>query len=117
MSPENNLTEILAEELRAAAPYFGLKAELAGDLASAVVEKLRLRLGGDRLYMRRTDTGRRNLAIFKSFTGDNYEDLARQWNRSRRQIERIVDQERRRQQAARKRVLAAAPTPVAPEEA
>lgn len=100
MSQENNLSEIINEEIRAVAPYFGVKPELATDMATAVVEKLRLRAGGAALYLRKNesknDIKQRNQAIFQAFNGTNYAELARAFKKSKRQIERIINHQRRR---------------------
>ena len=76
-----------------AAPGGSLERQQAGMLAAALCdanhEELRaFRRGIELLWS--IHLQRRNARIVAAFTGDNYDDLARQWSLSTRQIRRIV---------------------------
>jgi Mor family transcriptional regulator len=101
MTQETSLPEILGEEIAAAAKCFGIQPQVAADLASATLERVRLRCGGTAMYLRKDDKARRNKDVFDAFTGDNLDELVRKFHRSKRQIERIIEQERQRRALTR----------------
>jgi Mor family transcriptional regulator len=81
---------VIEQEARAVALSFGMAAP--DDVASALVERLMLRLGGDRLYLpkKRTESRARHQEIRARFRGDNVADLAREFGLTARSVRRIV---------------------------
>lgn len=83
---------VIEQEARAVALSFGMAAP--DDVASALVERLMLRLGGDRLYLpkKRAESPRaRHQEIRARFRGDNVAELAREFGITARSVRRIVN--------------------------
>lgn len=82
---------VIEQEARAVALSFGMAAP--DDVASALVERLMLRLGGGQLYLpkKRVESPRvRHQQIRARFRGDNVADLAREFGLTPRSVRRIV---------------------------
>ncbi|UDL03989.1 Mor transcription activator family protein [Marinobacter sp. CA1] len=62
----------------------------AAVLADEIAVEIRNEVGGSELYIPGPSRTARNRLICEQFTGDNHEQLAKQFRLSRRQVERIV---------------------------
>jgi Mor family transcriptional regulator len=83
--------DIIAQESYAVALAFGVPA--AGALAEALLDRLRVSLGGERLYLPKRDQQRRagrDAAIRAQFNGRNIGELARKHGVSARWVRKIV---------------------------
>ncbi|OGB68583.1 MAG: hypothetical protein A2486_16105 [Burkholderiales bacterium RIFOXYC12_FULL_65_23] len=82
---------VIEQETRAVALSFGVSTP--DDLASALVERVLMRLGGGQLYLpkKRTESPRvRHQEIRARFKGDNVAELAREFGLTTRSVRRIV---------------------------
>lgn len=90
---EPGLIDIIQEEILETAPFFGIHPQIAEDHAKAVIDKLRLRLGGSECYMAKHERTRRNADIRSKWRGNNLEELSREYLLTTRQIRYIVAKE------------------------
>ena len=82
---------VIEQETRAVALSFGVSTP--DDLAAALVDRVLMRLGGDRLYLpkKRAESPRaRHQEIRARFRGDNVAELAREFGLTPRSVRRIV---------------------------
>ena len=83
---------VIEQEARAVALSFGVSAP--DDAAAALVDRVLMRLGGDRLYLpkKRSESPRaRHQEIRNRFKGDNVAELAREFKLTPRSVRRIVN--------------------------
>lgn len=85
------MTDFLVEDL---VQHAGMKHEDAYDCARAVVHRLGKEFGGDQFYLARDmafPLQERDMEIFRRFRGNNYEELAREFNLSVMRVRQIVE--------------------------
>ena len=90
MNERDSLIEIIERELADTAPLFGVHQHVAEELSKAVLDRLRLRLGGTECYMAKHERKKRNRDIRDKWRGDNIDVLAAEYKLSSRQIRNIV---------------------------
>jgi Mor family transcriptional regulator len=84
------LVSVIEQEARAVAASFGVS--VPDDAAAALVQRLLIRLGGERLYLpRRRAALQRHEEIRARYTGGNVADLAREFGLTTRSVRRIVN--------------------------
>lgn len=70
---------------------FGLAEVVAAALADEITIEVRNEVGGAELYIPSPNREARNQAIRDGFKGNNLDELASRYNLSRRQVERVVN--------------------------
>lgn len=84
---EADVLEIIHGEIETGARLVGINARAARDLAAAVVERIRLHIGGDRFYVRKRSRCDHALALFN---GTNHDAVCREVGISRRTLDRYL---------------------------
>lgn len=87
----DNILSRIEDEARAVAASFGVPTP--NDLAAALLDRLRVNLGGERIYVPQRDRrtrASRDAAIRAEFTGNNHADLARRHQISIRQVRNVL---------------------------
>lgn len=88
-SDANDPVSVIRREARAVALSFGVAA--ADDVASALIDRLRMVLGGDAMYLPKYRAASfRHREIRAKFTGDNAHELAREYGLTPRSVRRII---------------------------
>lgn len=98
LSKEPGLIDIIQEEILETAAYFGIHPRTAEDHCKAIIDKLRLRIGGNECYMAKRERTRRDREILAKWKGDNLADLHHEFGLHPRHLRRIID---RMQKAAK----------------
>ncbi|WP_161786362.1 Mor transcription activator family protein [Methylobacter sp. BBA5.1] len=80
----------IAADIETIAVKFGLSEQLASDLSSAVIERIRSNLGGETYYIPKVDKQRRNNLIRSRFNGVNHADICSAFNISKSTLYRIL---------------------------
>lgn len=88
---EPGLIDIIQEEILETAPFFGIHPQIAEDHAKAVIDKLRLRLGGSECYMAKHERTRRDAEIQAKWRGNNLDKLSKEYHLHPRHLRRIIE--------------------------
>jgi Mor family transcriptional regulator len=87
----NDPLDQIAEDLEVIAVKFGVSVQIAADMASAMIERIKESVGGDDLYVPKPDKQKRNRLIKSRFNGVNHIEVCGEFNISKATLYRVLN--------------------------